>query len=355
MTAQTMKTKSLDNKLDFKQRLEYIKGATDYNYLMDSLGIKIDREGVKELRGPCPIHGGDNRTAFRFNKETGTWVCFTKRCHENYSYDVIGLIMAVRRIDFISAVEYLERLNCIDGDITEKYIKFKNDREANRILREYRQLSNEDFRPDFVNDESLKQFIPFRSNRFIKDGFKKETLDFFEIGGGYTDGEGVIRDIIPIRNVFGELMAYSLRDIRDKVSYDMKYKLTPGFNKDTNLYNLNKAKEYCKEKPLIIVEGFKSVWRLHEYGIYNVVAVMGSAVTRGQHTLLAAYAANGIVLLLDGDEAGVTGILSSYEALKNDIFPIIPIYTTETDEDGNPLDPADIDKESMLYYLEGFH
>ena len=349
MMAQTMKTKNSD-KLNFKQRLEYIKGATDYNYLMEALGVKIDREGVKELRGPCPIHGGDNRTAFRFNKDTGTWVCFTKKCHESYSYDVIGLIMAVRKLDFLSAVEFLEDLNCIDGDITDKYIRFRNNKETDRLLRHHRQINEV---PAIVNEISLEQFKPFRSNRFIKDGFKKETLDYFEVAGGYTDQNGVIRDIIPIRDVFGELLAYSLRDTRDNADHDFKYILTPGFNKDNVLYNLNKARHYCKDKPLIVVEGFKSVWRLHEYGIDNVVAIMGSSITKGQRMLLIAYAAKGIVILLDGDLPGIKGAISGYEDLKNDIYPITPIFTTEIDDENNVLDPADIDRETMYYYLEG--
>ena len=341
-----------DNKLKFKQKLDYLKSAVDYDYLVQSLGFDVERPTPKESRGPCIIHGGDNRTAFRFNKERGTWVCFTNKCNETYGNDVIGLIQAVRRIDFMGAVDYLEDLVGDTGDYVESYAKYKMNKQTDELLKLYRHTEEI---PAMVNDKSLAQFKSFRSNRFLKDGFKKETLDYFEVAGGYTDSHGVIRDIIPIRNVFDKLVAYSLRDIRDDADKDFKYILTPGFDKDHVLYNLDKAKDYCNDKPLIVVEGFKSVWKLYEYGIKNVVAIMGSSITTGQQTLLSSYAANGVVLFLDGDLAGIKGTVRAYQDLKGNIYPLTPIFIVDIDEEGNSLDPADLSKEVIHNYLEGLY
>ena len=351
-TTQKMNFNKEDNKLKFKQKLDYLKATVDYAYLVQSLGFEIDRDGTKELRGPCIIHGGDNRTAFRFNKERGTWVCFTNKCNEVHGGDVIGLIQSVRRIGFMDAVEYLEDLVGDTGDYTENYTKYKMNKQTDELLKLYRHTEEI---PAMVNDKSLAQFKSFRSKRFLKDGFKKETLDYFDIAGGYTDSHSVVRDIIPIRNVFDELVAYSLRDIRDNADTDFKYLLTPGFDKDHVLYNLNKAKDYCSDKPLIVVEGFKSVWKLYEYGIKNVVAVMGSGVTRGQQMLLSSYAANGVVLLLDGDLAGIKGTTKAYQGLKGNVFPLTPIFILDVDADGNSLDPADLSKDVIYNYLEGLY
>ncbi len=85
MEAQRMKKNSYkDDNFEFKQKLEYIKKAVDYHYLLTSLGFELERDSAKEYRGACIIHGGDNKTAFRFNKELGTWVCFTIKCHESF-------------------------------------------------------------------------------------------------------------------------------------------------------------------------------------------------------------------------------------------------------------------------------
>jgi DNA primase len=149
------------------------------------------------------------------------------------------------------------------------------------------------------------------------------------------------------------LVAYSLRDTRDNVNYDDKYMLTYNFNKDGVIYNLNNVKKIANEKPLIVVEGFKSVWRFKEYGISNVVAVMGSCITSGQISLLCSYALNGIVIMFDNDLAGVVGALKSYEAVRNK-FPTDIVFITEVDEDGNGLDPADLTKKQVYSYIKKY-
>jgi len=98
------------NKEEFKYRLDKLKDIIDPRYLMESLGFTGIRETSKEIRTACRIHGGDNKTSFRFNKETKTWVCFSHRCHEIFGNDIIGLIKASMNIDFMDAVRYLESL-----------------------------------------------------------------------------------------------------------------------------------------------------------------------------------------------------------------------------------------------------
>ena len=114
------------------------------------------------------------------------------------------------------------------------------------------------------------------------------------------------------------------------------------------LYNLNKAKKYSEEKPIIIVEGFKSVWRFLSYDIPNVVACMGNKITPGQQNLLISYALKGIVVMFDCDVAGAEGISSAYKDLKDKI-EVTPIFITQ---DG--LDPADLSCEQIHQYLEGY-
>ena len=110
-----------------------------------------------------------------------------------------------------------------------------------------------------------------------------------------------------------------MRDVRENISYDFKYVHTEGFDKDKVIYNLNNAKEYIKDKPLIVVEGFKSVWRLHQMGIKNVAAVMGAHITQGQKNLLYSYASNGVVLFFDCDAPGAYGIIKAMENFESKI------------------------------------
>jgi len=337
------------NKEEFKYRLDKLKDIIDPRYLMESLGFTGIRETSKEIRTACRIHGGDNKTSFRFNKETKTWVCFSHRCHEIFGNDIIGLIKASMNIDFMDAVRYLESLvGTIDS---ADYLEHKRRKEKESFIRS-RKLKGP--KPSIVTDECLNQFKPFRSDYFIKQGFTKETLDFFEIAGGYTDAHGFIRDIIPIRDDKGELAGYSLRDIREDVSdEDYKYIHTLGFDKDKVIYNLNNAKEFLQEKPLIIVEGQKSVWRLYQYGIKNVVAVMGSHITSGQVNLLCTYVFKGIVIMFDNDAPGMSGCIKACEELRNKM-EVMPIFMTEVDDNGKGLDPSDLSKEEVYSYLKRF-
>ncbi len=332
---------------DFKTKLKQLKSIVDCRYLIESLGFEIDRETSKEIRSECKIHGGDNKTAFRFNKETKSWICFTGRCHEIHGSDIIGLIQATSNLDFMGAVDYLKDLVGDVGDLSYKALQYELKREKETFIDRYKKNEVGD---SIVTEECLGQFKAFRSNYFIEEGFSKETLDHFEIAGGYTDKYGYIRDIIPIRDVDGELVAYSLRDIRPDVSYDRKYILSSGFNKDSVLYNLYNAKKYLENGPLIIVEGFKAVWRLHSYHIPNVVAIMGNRITPGQQNLLYSYATKGVITMFDNDSSGVKGTAAAYKELSNKLN-VIPIFITEVDENGKGLDPADLSKEQVYNYL----
>lgn len=337
------------NQLQFKDKLYYLKSTVDVEYLLSSLGFNITHDSYKELRSDCKIHGGDNKTAFRFNKQTRTWACFTHKCHEQYGSDIVGLIRAVTGKDFLGAIEYLRQLVGHVGDSVD-YVELKRKREMTVFMNSYNSLN---LRPKSVNDKSLMYFKPLRSGFFLYHGFSKETLDLFEVAGGWKDLNNIQRDIIPIRDENGVLVAYSLRDIRKHVSEDDKYILTPGFDKQNCLYNLFRAQQYGETLPLIVVEGFKSVWRLHDYGIDNVVATMGSSLTEGQQLLLCKYAQKGVVLLFDNDMAGITATVKAYNDMSKKL-EVKPVFIQDVDSEGKGLDPADLTKEQLYEYLYSY-
>lgn len=347
MAVQMMTTSDKTERwLKFKERLEQLKHAVDPRQLLEALGFVVSSYSSGELRSTCLIHGGDNETSFRFNKKINTWVCFSHRCHEQYGNDIIGLIMAVKKVDFSSAVSFLEDLV---GDLEDNFIKYKREREMESFVEGTKQQEQN----RNVNENSLTLYKPYRSDYFIKQGYSKETLDFFEIAGGYKDIDGNIRDIIPIRDDKGVLIAYALRDIVDKAEDHRKYIFTKGFKGDRVLYNLFNAKEYIKDKPLIIVEGQKSVWKLHEYGINNVVASFGAYLSNRQVNLLYTYAAKGVVMFYDNDIAGIKGSVNASGRLKGKLESA-SVFITEVDNSGKGLDPSDLDEHIVHNYLKGY-
>jgi 5S rRNA maturation endonuclease (ribonuclease M5) len=334
---------------DFKDKLDYLKTSIDPRYLLENLGVSVEHETYKEIRCGCPVHHGDNKTAFRFNKDTRTWVCFTHKCHETHGNDIVGLIKAITGKDFIESVNYLKFLM---GDTNEiDYIEAKRKREISTFIQSYDTIV---LKHKSVNEHSLNKCKSLRTGYFYRRGFKKSTLDHFEIGGGWTDKQDLAREVIPIRDHHGNLIAYSLRDIRENAEDDdFKYILTPGFDKQNCLYNLNNAQHFGDTLSIIVVEGFKSVWRLYEYGIKNVVATIGAGITEGQQSLLYRYALKGAIVMFDNDKAGVDAAIKACKDL-HDKMDVRPVFIQEIDENGKGLDPSDLSQQQVYEYLETY-
>lgn len=321
-----------------------IKAMVDPDYLLTVLGVNVRIRNRKELRGPCPVHGGDNKTAFRFKRETKSWICFTKSCHLAYGTDSIGLVRGVHKCDFETALKFLAEITGVSLEDEGKIQinKMKNELE----MKKFAQLPRREYIPPCdVSEYNLSQYKMLRTDYFEK-WFPPKLLDEFEIGGSYFDKYNIQREIIPIRNDEGELIAFSGRALDEET--EPKYLLTNGFKKDKVLYNLHKAKEHLtlqNNKTLIVVEGFKSVWFLSMLGYSNCVACMGSKLTPGQIGLLCKYAFN-VVLMLDGGEAGLDGIKSAMEELKG------KIKTTAIYIPDDKQSPDDYPPEIVIDWLE---
>ena len=83
--------------------LEPLWRAVDIVELARQIGAQLKKSG-KAWHSACPLHGGDNPTAFVIWPETQTWKCFT-RC--NQGGDVIDLVRRWKGFEFIEAVRWL--------------------------------------------------------------------------------------------------------------------------------------------------------------------------------------------------------------------------------------------------------
>jgi len=307
-------------------RINRLKEAIDAEQLLGLLGFDISRTTSTEVRAVCKLHGGSNRSSFRMDKRTKNWVCFSRSCQETVGYDVISLVRSILDLSFPEALKYLENMTGVNINDESAYVQYKRDKDRREFIQQ--SLDNRQIPLSLVTEEYLNSFKKFRSNFFKKEkngSFTEEILDKFDVGGGYVDKYGFQRDVIPIRDDKGELKAYSCRDITGKADEAFKYLLTKGFDKNKVLYNLQRAKKYMGEsRTLIIVEGFKSVWKMYMAGYKNVVACMGSKITPGQQNLLYSHAFR-VILFLDGDAAGVAGISKALDDMEGKI-KVIPIF-----------------------------
>ena len=87
------------------------------------------------------------------------------------------------------------------------------------------------------------------------------------------------------------------------------------YNKSRNLYALNFAKN-SGEKRLIIVEGYMDVISLHQSGIINTVASLGTALTESQGRTLKKYAEE-VIISFDADTAGQSATMRGLDLLSD--------------------------------------
>ena len=119
------------------------------------------------------------------------------------------------------------------------------------------------------------------------------------------------RIMFPLYDINGRVVGFSGRIYKD--NNQNKYlntKETEIFKKGQLLYHYHIAKEICREKKsVIIMEGFMDVIRASQIGIKNTVALMGTALTKEQISLIKRLS-NNIILCLDGDSAGQKATVS---------------------------------------------
>ncbi len=124
------------------------------------------------------------------------------------------------------------------------------------------------------------------------------------------------RLMFPIFDVRGNVIGFGGRVMDDSLPKYMNSPETPAYNKGKHLYALNFAKN-SESSGLIIVEGYMDVISLHQSGITNVVASLGTALTESQGRILKKYA-DEIIISYDADTAGQAATQRGLDLL-NDI------------------------------------
>jgi DNA primase len=114
------------------------------------------------------------------------------------------------------------------------------------------------------------------------------------------------RVIFPIRDTRGRTIGFGGRVLEEE--QQPKYLNTSEtalFHKGEILFGLDKARgTISKETKAIVVEGYMDLLSLHQHGLENVVAPMGTALTSEQARLLGRFARE-VFLLYDADPAGL--------------------------------------------------
>ena len=218
-----------------------------------------------------------------------------------------------------SAKEELRRKVYKVNEFTAEYYHKKLYEKSSKIAQEYvkkRKLSNETlqaFKIGFSgNFDELYQALR-------KEGF--EDPEILESGLVNRNDNGKYIDryrkrlMFPICDSRGKIIAFGGRVLDDSKPKYINSPENVVYSKGRHLFGLNVAKKHDIKKRLLIVEGYMDVISLHQRGITNVVAALGTALTEQQGYLLRNNTEE-IILSFDSDAAGQTAINRSISILQ---------------------------------------
>lgn len=303
------------------------------------------KERYDRYVGKCPIHDGDNISAFNIYKEghsqAGNWICYTHGCERHFLPTVIGLVRAHlskikygydidRRTGDNQKCSMNEAIHWIEKIIGQRIDELKTDDEHTdkaQFCKQIRMLApkNEDVLLN-VSVDKIKSYIKVPSAYFKGRGYSDEVLLKYLVGDCYSkDKEMYNRAVVPILDHSGQYMiGCTGRSIYDECPHCnlyhdhnetcpldgwawkfTKWRHNKGFRAEKYLYNLWSAKDIIRECGwMILTESPGNVWRLEEAGIHNSVATFGAHLTDHQKYLIDASGALHLILLNDGDAAG---------------------------------------------------
>lgn len=180
------------------------------------------------------------------------------------------------------------------------------------------------FKKNYLESNVAQNY--FKSRRLSPVLFEENQIGFCPIYSRYDFAYLKGRLIVPIRNVYGDLIAMAGRQIPETMDQSIEHlyeifksanKVQEKINKYTrgkwinepyarsrNLYFLDHSKKYVLEKNYIILtEGYFDVLSFYSNGIKNVSALCGTSISDYQIALISRFCDN-IVVLMDSDMPG---------------------------------------------------
>lgn len=302
----------------------------------------------------CPFHN-DTNPSLSISRDKQIFKCFV--CNE--AGNVFTFIQKYKKIPYMRAVKEVADIVGIEFKLTEQkqtevinikvkvlydilkdaLMFYKNSLASSQKAYEYCEARNlsakilDDFNVGYSPD--FDKLI----NYLLSKGYSKE--DIFKSGIA-IENNGELKDrfahrlVFPITDINGNVVAFSGRIIEES---DMaKYVNSPEtevFIKGNTLYNYANALPHIKkEKKMYICEGFMDCIALSKAGIYNAVALMGTAFTK-EHLKIFKYLGVEIILTLDADDPGnINANKLANELMDLDVkVSVIPSYKDVKDID----------------------
>ena len=317
---------------------EIIEEVRQSNDIVDIISqyVHLKRSG-RNYFGLCPFHN-EKSPSFSVSPDKQIFHCFGCGVGGN----VFTFLMKIEGISFVEAVQTLaERANIQlptlenNVDTAKEILKSKvlkvnevaaNFYHENLYLTESK-IAQEYIKKRKLTNETLISFKIGYSGKFDElyhklkeEGF--EEPEILESGLVNKNDRGQYIDryrnrlMFPICDARGKVIAFGGRVLDDSKPKYINSPENVAYSKGRNLFGLNVAKKQGHLKQLLIVEGYMDVISLHQRGITNVVAPLGTALTQQQGWLLRKNA-DQIILSFDSDEAGLNAKIRALDILQD--------------------------------------
>jgi len=338
-----------------KEYLEEIKLRLKVSQVVGK-SVKLKKRG-KEFIGLSPF-SNEKTPSFTVNDEKGFYHCFSSAEHGN----IFDFLMKTKNYKFGEAVKTL----ALEAGM-QPYKFSKHDEEKENRWNIYKKILER--YTDFCHNEIVsgkypeimeyldKRKITKKEIIFFKIGFSPLKNNFYEKLKKEFDEKQIMlsgiyyleekskqhidrfrnRIIFPVKNLNNFIFALGGRSLsKSALAKYINSPETEFYRKGNNLYNISAAKEFRNKKDeVFIVEGYMDVVSLHKFGIENVVANLGTAMTERQIELIWKFFKNPIICL-DGDDSGKKAAVRAAERLFPLMRPDSNIYFLTLPENLDP-------------------
>jgi DNA primase len=319
-----------------EQIIEEVKSRNELVSVVEQY-VRLEKRTGANFFGLCPFHSEDT-PSFSVSPSKQIYHCFG--CKKGG--DVIRFIMDIEKCAYPQAIQLLAERAGVQIPEPDDEVWRQRQELAKAFQAIYLEAARHYYRNLVGESGSLaraylqkRALSPATCRRFGL-GFAPEEWDSLlrqVTACGFTDEALLLKSglfrrgktgslydlfrnrlMFPIMDAMGKIIAFGGRVLDDSQPKYINSPETPIYSKGRHLYALNLAKSSQKHH-LVIVEGYMDAIALHQAGVDQTVASLGTALTESQAQLLRKYT-DEVIIAYDADAAGQAATLRSLDVLR---------------------------------------
>lgn len=317
-----------------EEKIEEIKNAADIVEVISDY-VLLKKTG-KNYSGLCPFHS-EKDASFTVSPAKQIFHCFG--C--NTGGNVFNFLIRHDGISFPEAVRFLARRYGVDLPERKMSRAMREQISEREKLLRINRMAMDYYHWNLLHDSYGKQAMAYLKNRAMSSSI----IERFQLGYARNSWDGLCRYlqrkqvpmelieksglviprksgsghydrfreriIFPIYNLNKQVIGFGGRVLDASLPKYLNSPETPVYHKSKSLYGLHLARNKCREtRTIYIVEGYFDLLALHQYGVENAGATLGTALTTDHIHMIKGFAEK-VILVFDGDDAGIQASLRS--------------------------------------------